>query len=37
VNQEETPPLKDEWPWAWHEGKYFIPFIYLVALHLIFQ
>jgi hypothetical protein len=37
VEQEETPPPKDEWPWTRHEGKFSIPFISLVASHLHFQ
>ena len=33
VEQEEMPPLKDEWPWAQQKGKFSIPCIYL--LHFI--
>jgi hypothetical protein len=33
VEQEETPPPKDEWPWAWQKGKFSIPCIYV--LHFI--
>jgi hypothetical protein len=33
VEQEETPPPKDEWPWAQHKGKFSIPCIHL--LHFI--
>jgi hypothetical protein len=37
VEQEEKPPPKDKWPWAQHEGKFSIPFISSVTLHLNFQ
>jgi hypothetical protein len=29
VEQEETPPPKDEWPWARQKGKFPIYCIYL--------
>jgi hypothetical protein len=29
VEQEETPPPKDEWPWSRQKGKFSIPCIYL--------
>jgi hypothetical protein len=37
MEQEETPPPKDEWPWARQKGKFFISCISLVASHLNFQ
>jgi hypothetical protein len=28
VEQEVTPPLKEEWPWASQKGKFSIPYIF---------
>jgi hypothetical protein len=33
VEQEETLPPKDEWPWAWQKGKFSI--LYISLLHFI--
>jgi hypothetical protein len=28
MEQEETPPLKEEWPWTRQKGKFSIPCIF---------